>query len=183
MAILKTITEEVSEIVNQVEEKELSQVAERIDRSGRVFIAGNGRSGLAGKMFAMRLMHLGYNAYVVGETITPGITENDLLLVISGSGNNKTLTHYATKATEVNADIALISTRTTSSVGEYAKQTLVIPAETKNDQGERRTIQPLGSPFDQAAHLVLDSIIVHLMQSFMSQEQRQGLHGKHANLE
>ncbi|MFH1006796.1 MAG: 6-phospho-3-hexuloisomerase, partial [Candidatus Latescibacterota bacterium] len=36
-----------------------------------IFVAGAGRSGLAMKTFGMRLMHLGLDVHVVGETITP----------------------------------------------------------------------------------------------------------------
>jgi len=34
---------------------------------------GVGRSGLIGRAFAMRLMHLGFEVYVLGETITPAV--------------------------------------------------------------------------------------------------------------
>ena len=36
---------------------------------------GAGRSGLVAKAFAMRLMHLGLEAFVVGETITPALNK------------------------------------------------------------------------------------------------------------
>ena len=52
-----------------------------------VFVAGSGRSGLAMRSFAMRLIHLGLSAHVVGETTTPRITDRDLLLIGSGSGS------------------------------------------------------------------------------------------------
>ena len=39
----------------------------------RIYVMGAGRSGLVAKAFAMRLMHLGMHAYVVGETITPAL--------------------------------------------------------------------------------------------------------------
>ncbi|TRM96156.1 6-phospho-3-hexuloisomerase, partial [Sulfolobus sp. E1] len=39
------------------------------NRAGKVLVMGAGRSGLVGRAFAMRLLHLGYNSYVLGETI------------------------------------------------------------------------------------------------------------------
>lgn len=55
----------------------------------KVLIIGAGRSGLVGKAFAMRLMHLGFNVYVLGETIVPALNNNDLVIAISGSGRTK----------------------------------------------------------------------------------------------
>ena len=51
-----------------------------IRKDRRIFVAGEGRSGFSAKGFAMRLMHLGYTVYVVGETITPALREGDLLV-------------------------------------------------------------------------------------------------------
>ena len=59
----------------------------------RVFITGAGRSGLVGRFFVMRLVHLGKSAFVVGETTTPAINEGDLLIAISGSGNTPGAPH------------------------------------------------------------------------------------------
>jgi hypothetical protein len=54
--------------------------------ANRVFVVGAGRTGLALKMAAMRLMHLGLVVHVAGEVTSPAIGRCDLLLVASGSG-------------------------------------------------------------------------------------------------
>ena len=71
---------------------------ENIIESKNVFVTGAGRSGLAAKAFAMRLMHLGVSAYVVGETISPAIREDDCIIAISGSGETNTIVSAATIA-------------------------------------------------------------------------------------
>lgn len=63
-----------------------------------VSFVGAGRTGLALKMTAMRFMHLGFKVHVVGETTTPAILENDLLIVGSGSGTTSTLVLATEKA-------------------------------------------------------------------------------------
>ena len=40
-------------------------------------------------MVAMRLMHVGFEAHVVGEATTPSIAEGDRLMVFSGSGERR----------------------------------------------------------------------------------------------
>ena len=46
----------------------------------------------------MRLMHLGFNVYVVGETVTPAVETDDLLIVISGSGETKSINEMSALA-------------------------------------------------------------------------------------
>ncbi|WP_255556640.1 SIS domain-containing protein [Methylococcus sp. Mc7] len=68
----------------------------------------------------MRLMHGGYDVFVVGEIVTPSIRKGDLLIVISGSGETETMLAFTKKAKEQGANIALISTRDSSSLGDLA---------------------------------------------------------------
>ncbi|WP_188206783.1 6-phospho-3-hexuloisomerase [Alkalibacillus aidingensis] len=180
---LQTITSEISQIIDKVDANQVEQLAKKIATSNRIFIAGTGRSGLAGKMFAMRLMHIGYQAYVVGETITPSIEEEDLFIAISGSGETKTLAHFTQKAQEIDASIGLITTNPDSTIGKLSDEVVEIPAATKKTIGERQTIQPLGSQFDQSAHLLLDGVIVYLLEHYVEEADTASLNKKHANLE
>ena len=77
MEIIKKTTEEITRhalaVINKIEEEQVSKMIETIINSDCVFIVGTGRSELVGKMFAMRLMHLGFTVYVVGDVTTPAI--------------------------------------------------------------------------------------------------------------
>ena len=63
----------------------------RLQNARRIFVVGAGRSGLALRMSAMRLMHLGFDVHVVGEVTAPAISKGDVLLAASGSGTRFTL--------------------------------------------------------------------------------------------
>ncbi len=39
----------------------------------------------------MRMMHMGIDAYVIGETVTPNFEKDDILIIESGSGETKGL--------------------------------------------------------------------------------------------
>jgi D-arabinose 5-phosphate isomerase GutQ len=73
-------------VLEKVNYPAIAQLTQTITRSQRIFVAGEGRSGLVIRMVAMRLIHLAYQVYVVGETTTPSIVECDLLIDCSGSG-------------------------------------------------------------------------------------------------
>ncbi|WP_249869106.1 6-phospho-3-hexuloisomerase [Oceanobacillus saliphilus] len=181
--ITTTVANEVLEVLERVDSAETIKLADELQETKRIFVAGTGRSGLIGKVFAMRLMHSDYQVYVVGETITPGIVADDLLLVISGSGSTETLKNFAIKAKGVGAKIALVTTNKDSAIGEMSDLSVEIPAATKKRlPQEPDTIQPLGSQFDQSAHLLLDAIMVYLLQRRDSHDNA-NLNRKHANLE
>src|SRR5690606_22713650 len=116
--IIKAVSNEISEVLDRVKEEEVVQLHDVITTSNRVFIAGTGRSGLIGKVFGMRLMHNGFNVFIVGETTTPSIQNGDTLLLISGSGNTATLVNFAKKANEVGAKLALVTTNPQSAIAE-----------------------------------------------------------------
>src|SRR5665811_602610 len=72
---MKAIAANVQTIADEIDYSEvhslISDIISAHQNNKRVFVMGAGRSGLAAKAFAMRLMHLGLNVYVVGETVTP----------------------------------------------------------------------------------------------------------------
>ncbi|WP_078431501.1 6-phospho-3-hexuloisomerase [Metabacillus halosaccharovorans] len=182
--IIETIAGEISGVLAQIDENEAAKLANELQNAKRIFIAGTGRSGLIGKVFAMRMMHSEYPVYVVGETITPSIETGDLLLTISGSGSTGSLVQYAKKAKKIDAKVALVTTNKDSVIGELSDCTITIPAATKKRlASEPDTIQPLGSQFDQSAHLLLDAIIVYLLLQKPEGKSHSSLNQKHANLE
>ena len=68
-----------------------------IRKDRRIFVAARVAPDFSAKGFAMRLMHLGYIVYVVGETITPALREGDLLVGVSGSGKSISVIDAASK--------------------------------------------------------------------------------------
>lgn len=181
---LDAIASEVTYVLQAVNSDELVVLAEELKRAKSIFVAGTGRSGLIGKAFAIRMMHSGFSVYVVGETITPSMESDDLLLIISGSGNTGTLTYFAEKAMAINAKIALVTANRRSKITKYTHCLVEVPAATKQRlNSEPITIQPLGSQFDQAVHIVLDAVIAYIIRQYPEQTSEQALLQEHANLE
>jgi 6-phospho-3-hexuloisomerase len=183
-SIIKTVADEMSTVLTQVNEKEALLFSEKLRDAKRIFVSGEGRSGLMGKAFAMRLMHGGYPVYVIGETITPSIEGGDLLVAISGSGSTGAIYQFAAKAREAGAKVLLVTTNKDSKIASVSEEVLVIPAATKYRRPEEpKTIQPLGNQFDQAVHLVLDAIIIGTLQMEKEQTSFTEMTKRHANLE
>jgi 6-phospho-3-hexuloisomerase len=131
----QAIIEENQRLAAQVDYAQVATIIPLIQHAKRVFVVGAGRTGLALKATAMRLMHLGLTVFVVGETTTPAIQAGDLLLAGSGSGTTSTIVKAAEKAKAAGAQVVAISTTTDSPLAALATQVVVLPAAQKQDHG------------------------------------------------
>lgn len=179
---LKTILKEIEGVLDKVDLSTVTEFVKIINEGKRIFVIGEGRSGLMGKSFAMRLMHLGATVYVVGETITPAIEKGDVLVSISGSGTTKNVTMVAEKAKELGCAVLAVTTNPESNLGTLASAIVHVPAATKyRREGESPSIQPLGSLFDQCAHLIFDCIC--LEYAALKSQSNASAFVRHSNLE
>ncbi|MDQ0197802.1 6-phospho-3-hexuloisomerase [Neobacillus ginsengisoli] len=182
MKVIPTILKEIETVLNHVDQEQLQEFAIRLHKAKRIFVVGEGRSGLMAKSFAMRLMHLGATVYVVGETITPSIGEGDVLVAVSGSGTTKNVIWTAEKTKTIGNEVLAVTTNTESSLAAVAEKFLHVPAATKyRHENELKTIQPLGSLFDQCVHILFDSIC--LLYSELNHVDHQQAFKQHSNLE
>lgn len=152
-----------------------------VEGADRVFVHGAGRSGLALRMTAMRLMHLGLDVHVVGEVTTPAIRPGDVLLVASGSGTTSGIVAAGEKAVEVGASVIAVSTTADSPLAELAAVTLVLPAATKTDRSGAASAQYAGGLFEQGVALLGDALFHTLW--VRGGQSADDLWPRHANIE
>ena len=182
-ATVSAVIDELTKCLGSIDEGAAEKALSMIDSAERVFCAGAGRSGLGIRAFAMRLMHMGKTAYVVGETTTPGIRKNDLLVIGSGSGRTASLVAAAEKAKKLGVKVLLFTIDPDSPIGKIADVSVKFPAPSEKAQGGdiAVSIQPMGSLFEQSLLLLLDCLIVNLMARH---DQTSGaMFTNHANLE
>ncbi|NMO97646.1 6-phospho-3-hexuloisomerase [Paenibacillus lemnae] len=176
------IAEEVKKSIQFVNKDEVETLINHITSAKTIFLAGLGRSGLMTRAFAMRLMQMGYQVHVVGETVTPAIGPKDLLIIGSGSGETQGLLSMTQKAKQFGARIALLTVQPSSNIGQLADAVVQLPGATKDQSGiTMETVQPMASLFEQTLLIVLDAVILKLMSQ---QDLSSGnMFGNHANLE
>lgn len=180
---LSRIAGELASVVDRLasEPGDLDRVLDVLTGAERVFVLGAGRSGLALRMTAMRLMHLGLEVHVVGETTTPAIGAKDALLTASGSGTTGGIVRAAETAADVGARVVAITTAPDSPLGRAADALVTVPAAAKLDRSEAASTQYAGGLFEQAVVLVGDAIFDALWhRSGLSADE---IWPRHANLE
>jgi len=177
------ITDELKTALNEVSPERGEKLTDQIIKSKKILVAGAGRSGFAAKSFAMRLMHMGFDAYVVGETVTPNLEPEDILIIASGSGETGSLVNMAEKAKKIGAKIATVTIRPEGSVGLMSDVVVKIPAPTPKAESDKKfkSIQPMGSLFEQSLLLFLDAIILRIMEK--KGYDSDSMFTRHANLE
>lgn len=178
---LKMILAENSRLATEIDFNQIADIIPFIQNADRIFVVGAGRTGLALKAAAMRLMHLGFTVFVAGETTTPAIRDNDLLIAGSGSGTTGTIVKAAEKAVSVGAKVISISTSGTSPLAKLSDHVAILPAAQKQDHGGAISKQYAGSLFEQSVLLLTDAIIQTLWQ--IDGTPAEELWQRHANLE
>uniref|UniRef100_UPI0025E350E3 6-phospho-3-hexuloisomerase n=1 Tax=Thermococcus sp. TaxID=35749 RepID=UPI0025E350E3 len=181
-------------IANVSEQIKLEQVRGFVDAmigANKIFIYGAGRSGLVGKAFAMRLMHLDFNVYVVGETITPAFEPGDILIAISGSGETTSIVDAAEIAKKQGGKVVTITSYANSTLGKLSDVVVEIPGRAKTDiptdyiarqmLTQYKWVAPMGTLFEDSTMVFLDGVIALLMATFQKTEK--DMRRKHATLE
>ncbi|OPX72352.1 MAG: 3-hexulose-6-phosphate isomerase [Methanoregulaceae archaeon PtaB.Bin152] len=191
--MMRLMARRIGRIAESLSDDEVEKFVEEILRARRIYVLGAGRSGLVAKAFAMRLMHLGLSSFVVGETITPAMSRDDLIVVFSGSGRTKTVADIAETAKEIGGRLALITSNQDSRIGRIADIIVIIEHhrdEVKDDgaefeirqmMGEHKSFAPLGTLFETAAMIFADAVISRLME--ITQIDENALKDRHANIE
>lgn len=163
-----------------------------IIESKNVFLIGAGRSGLAAKAFAMRLMHLGISSYVVGETISPAIYDDDCIIAISGSGETNTIVSAVKIAKSRGSKVLALTSYPDSTLAELSDCFILVKGRTKIESddenymkrqihGNYTSLTPLGTAFELTTLVFLDALVSELME--MMHQTESDLKSRHTVLE
>lgn len=174
------ILNKISSVLKATDDGLVDKIVSTIDKAGRIFVTGAGRSGLVSRFFAMRLMHAGYKVYMVGEIVTPSIQNGDLFVVISGSGGTETLLPLVKKAKSVGAQIAVVSMKGKSPMAELADLVCQIGSGDENSFGIVKGM-PMGTVFELSTLVFLEAIVSKIVHDKGLTEE--GMRAIHANLE
>jgi len=177
---MKRVLAEVGSAVASADLVATDRLLDAVLGARRVYVAGEGRTGLIARTFAMRLVHLGMTAYVCGETVTPAIEAADLCIACSASGETAITCHRATISRAVGATVAAITAARQATLAAQADIRIVLDAPTKSD-ATPLSIQFGSTVFEQALLVYLDAVVLLLQDRRGASPQ--SMFAKHANLE
>jgi 6-phospho-3-hexuloisomerase len=176
----RVILDKIGSVLQATDEKLVDSLVSEIEKAGRIFLSGAGRSGLVSRFFAMRLMHCGYQVNMVGEIVSRSIVAGDLFIVISGSGGTETLIPLVKKAKSVGARVAIVSMKGKSPIADLADLVCQMGSA---DEYSFVTVQgmPMGTVFELSTLIFLEAIISRIvLDKGLDDDKMRALH---ANLE
>ena len=192
ISAIEAILDNIRDAEEYLVEEDIANFIEIITTADNIFVTGAGRSGLAAKAFAMRLMHLGLSSYVVGETISPAINAGDCILAISGSGETNTIVTAAKISKKRGAKVLALTSYPESSLGQIADGIIHVKGRTKVEvddenylkrqiKGNYTSLTTLGTAFELTSLVFLDGLVSELMEAMGKTEE--DLKNRHTVLE
>lgn len=150
---------ECKEALGKIDENQSEELIRAVLEAEQVFFVGVGRVFLSLQAICKRFAHLGIRAHCVGEIIEPAITEKDLLIVGSGSGETLIPVAIAKKAKSIGAKVAWIGSNQESTIAALSDYKVRIPVQTKMGKAdELRSQQPMTSLFEQVLLIYGDAV-------------------------
>jgi 6-phospho-3-hexuloisomerase len=111
---------------------------------------GAGRMGYSLRAHIMRLSHIGFNAYFIGDTTLPRIDSNSVVIINSSSGETPTNVLYARQASKVGSFIITITSNKESTIANLSD--LVVETPSLESHQLMKTI------YEQYSYLLLDYV-------------------------
>ena len=194
---MEQMAESIIKTAAMLDNIETSAFCHHLLKEKRIYVAGAGRSGLIALAFAMRLLHLGYDVYVVGETVTPALVPGDTMVVFSGSGETISMATFCAAVKGLGGTICLITASPESKISKIAdcvvnlgdlngyyhkhQTTYEIRQMTRKNRSTSSAFAPLGTLFETLALIFSDAVISALMQA--KKEEPGELKGRLSNME
>ncbi|MEA3282695.1 MAG: 6-phospho-3-hexuloisomerase [Euryarchaeota archaeon] len=172
---MELLTKHIEQALKELDLNSVSEMLDEILSAKSIFVMGTGRSGLVGKAFATRLMHLGLRVYVVGESTTPALRSGDVVVAISGSGETLSIVDLGRVVKKIGASLIVVTSQPDSTLGRMADKTVKIFGRAKNGKGDYLVqhllgmyaklaeLAPLGTTFEITTLVFLDAAIAELM--------------------
>lgn len=173
------IQNKLHSILEVISTEEVNHIENLFFQANRIFVYGAGRSGLVARAFAIRLVHLGFQTFVIGETIGAPVKKDDLVVVVSGSGQTIPAVMTGEIAKNIGAKVLVITGDKQAKITQYADQTVVLDASCQELQ--RQQLAPLGTLFEVSTWIFLDALVAKLMEA--KGETEENMRARHATLE
>jgi 6-phospho-3-hexuloisomerase len=157
------------------QEDQRNFLIEHILKSDKIFIYGVGRSGTMCKAFAIRLVQLGLKVFFIGETITPIVEEDDLVIIVSNTGETMSAIQTANIVRRLGARVITITTDKHSKLAHAASEVIILNVQ---KDPKDREFAPLGTIFELTAMIFMDGIVSDIMKKTGQKESE--MRGRHA---
>jgi 6-phospho-3-hexuloisomerase len=159
------ILNEIRSVLVRISDKEVEDLIREIQTANKIVLHGAGRVGMAVRGFAMRLGHMGYKVYTLGDSTVPSIADGDLAIIASGSGETQTTYDIAMLAKKNNSKVVAITGNSESRIAKLADLVVILPAPSKTKMvNGMLSQQPMTTLNEQCLGIFFDSVVLDIMK-------------------
>lgn len=177
--LVRAVIDENRKVLEAVSEEEIARLIGEIGKAKTIQLFAMGRMQASMRAFAMRLKHMGFDAYVVFDTTTPVLGEGDLLIV--NCAVTQVDLNIIRIARQAGARVCVITAHPENEQGRLADLTVLVPGQIFGTPPELPSIQPMASLLEQALFLFEDIVVMLLMEK--RRVSAQEMQKRHTNLE
>jgi 6-phospho-3-hexuloisomerase len=171
----KHILQRIGETLDDSQSTEINELIEGILSAKKVFVYGVGRSGIVARAFSIRLVQIGLKVFYIGETITPIVENDDLVIIVSNTGETMSAIQTANIVRRLGARVIAITAKKQSKLA-HASNVIIHLNVQKNEKDKE--LAPLGTIFEDTALILLDGMVYELMKRVGETENK--MRARHA---
>jgi 6-phospho-3-hexuloisomerase len=170
--VFPKMIENIKEVLLKVDDKTIDISVDILKDSSTIFVYGAGRSGIVARSFAMRLVQLGLKTYIIGESVTPIVKENDAVVIVSNKGESFSSVQVGNIVRRVGAKLIVFTSNPNSKLAHISSVKVTVPSVIQDKN------MPLGTLFEASCYILFDAMISILMNKL--NESEESMRARHA---
>jgi 6-phospho-3-hexuloisomerase len=186
--VLAELCENSRGVFAALDEKNVDRVVSVLLKAKKIYVLGIGHSGMFGRIFAMKLNHVGLRAYTVFDEINPPFEKEDVFVAISQSGETSSIISLARKAGKLGGKVIGICAATGSTLEELSDVLLNIREYSEGVEfhalaaiGDTKNQNLLGMLFGLSIYVLFYTITILIARE--RGETPHSINARHANLQ
>jgi 6-phospho-3-hexuloisomerase len=171
---------DLEKVFEQVDSAQLELLTQELTAARRIVCYGAGREGLMMDAIAMRLMHAGFQSYVVGEMVTPAVGPGDVFFASAGPGHFPTIETLLKVARDAGGRTVVVTAQPARAAQMPVDVLIHLPAQTMVDVTAGLSILTMGTHYEAALLLFGDLLILRLLE--LTHQKREDMYTRYTNM-
>jgi 6-phospho-3-hexuloisomerase len=171
---------DLENVFERTDPAQLEHLSQELIGAHRIVCYGVGREGLMMQAIAMRLMHAGFQSYVVGEMVTPPVHQGDVFFASAGPGHFPTIETLLKVARDAGGRTVIVTAQPVRAAEMPADVVIHIPAQTMVDVSAGVSVLTMGTHYEAALLLFGDLLVLRLLE--LTSQKREDMYTRYTNM-
>ena len=171
---------DLEKVFERVDPAQLEILSQELIAARRFVCYGVGREGLMMDAIAMRLMHAGFQSYVVGEMVTPPVSKGDLFFASAGPGHFPTVETLLKVARDAGGRTVVVTAQPARAAQMPVDVVIHLPAQTMVDVAAGLSVLTMGTHYEAALLLFGDLLVLRLLE--LTHQKREDMYSRYTNM-